>query len=481
MNNHERLVKKANTFIEEKLKENQVRDYQPVYHFTAPVGWLNDPNGLIQHKGVYHLFYQFHPYSADWGPMHWGHATSTDLVNWEHLPVALAPSEDYEVGKPEDGYGCFSGSAVEKDGELYLLYTGHIESNDPKEVQCIATTKDGIHFDKHPNNPIIEKPDALDHDFRDPKVWSHEGTWYMVIGTNHQGKGAAALFTSDNLMDWEYCGPAAESDGTLGDMWECPDLFPIQDKHGLIFSPMREGKHGKALIQIGDMDYDQKRFTKDYYVEIDHGFDLYAPQTFEDDKGRRILISWMEHWSSSFPTKEEGWAGAMTVPREIKLNEEGQVRFQPVEELQVLRQNEEKHQDLNVLKSFTPETKGQSIEIKSTFDLTKTKSETFGLKVLKSEDGQEFTEIKYDARTNQVTVDLNQAGKVSGIASAEVEKSEDLKLHIYIDRCSVEVFINDGEKVITNRVYPKNTSNQIELFATEDLLVKELNMWELNK
>lgn len=481
MNNHEKLINKANTFIKEKLKENQVREYQPVYHFTAPTGWLNDPNGLIQHKGIYHLFYQFHPYSADWGPMHWGHATSTDLVNWQHQPVALAPSEDYEVGKPGDGYGCFSGSAVEKDGELYLLYTGHIESNDPKEVQCLATTKDGIHFDKHPNNPIIEKPDSLDHDFRDPKVWLHEGTWYMVIGTNHKGRGAIALFTSADLTNWEYCGPAAESDGSLGDMWECPDLFPIQNKHALIFSPMRNGKHGNALIQIGDMDYNKKRFTKDYFVEIDHGFDLYAPQTFLDDKGRRILISWMDHWSSKFPTKEEGWAGAMTIPREIKLDNKGQVRFHPVEELKKLRQNEEKYTDLNFTNTFSPSIKGQSLEIKSHFDLSSTNSTTFGLKVLKSDDGKEFTEIMYDARTNKVTVDLNQSGQVTGIASADVSNDQALTLHLYIDRCSVELFINDGESVITNRVYPRATSDQIEFFGTDDVLVKELNIWNLDK
>lgn len=481
MNNHERQIEKANTFIKENSNQKE-RDYQPTYHFTAPVGWLNDPNGLIQHKGIYHLFYQFHPYSADWGPMHWGHATSSDLVHWEHQPVALAPSEDYDLGNPGEGYGCFSGSAVVKDGDLFLLYTGHIDSKNPKEVQCLATTQDGIHFEKHPNNPIIDKPPhSLSNDFRDPKVWSYEDTWYMVVGTSHNGDGAAALFQSDDLINWEYCGPVAKSDGTLGDMWECPDLFPIQNKHALIFSPMKDEGHGKALIQIGDMDYDTKRFTKDYDVEIDQGFDLYAPQTFLDEKGRRILIAWMDHWASKFPTKEDGWAGAMTIPREIKLNNEGNVRFQPVEELKMLRAKEEQYHELNFTKSFSPETKGQSIEIKSSFDLSTTNSETFGLKVLKSDDGEEFTEIKYDAKTSKVTVDLNKAGHVSGIASAEVEPSEELLLHIYIDRCSVELFINNGEKVITNRVYPKNTSNQIEFFGEENVAVKELNVWELKK
>lgn len=481
MSFHDNQIEKANTFIEKKLKQNEARIYQPVYHFTAPVGWLNDPNGLIQHKGIYHLFYQFHPYSEDWGPMHWGHATSTDLVHWQHQPVALAPSEDYDLGKSEEGYGCFSGSAVVKDDKLFLLFTGHIDSKNPKEVQCLATTEDGIHFEKHPANPVIASPPhSLSSDFRDPKVWLYEGTWYMVVGTSKSNYGGAALFNSDDLITWKYCGLVAESDGTLGDMWECPDLFPIQDKHALIVSPMNM-ENGKNIIQVGDMDYEKHHFKKDYFVEVDEGFDFYAAQTFLDEKGRRILIAWMDQWETEFPTKGEGWAGAMTVPREIKLNKEGEVRFQPVEELNILRKTLEKQSELEFSKLFTSETRGQAIEIKSTFDLSKTNSESFGINVLKSEDGKEFTEIKYSSSTGKITVDLNKAGQVSGIASAEIQKSEELLLHLYIDRCSVELFINNGEKVITNRVYPKSSSNKIEFFGEENVRVKELNIWELEK
>ncbi|MED4474450.1 MULTISPECIES: glycoside hydrolase family 32 protein [Bacillaceae] len=481
MNNHKKAIDKANTYIEEKIKEKQERTFQPSYHFTAPVGWLNDPNGLIQHKGIYHLFYQFHPYSEDWGPMHWGHATSKDLVHWEHQPVALAPSEDYELGKAGEGYGCFSGSAVTNNDQLVLFYTGHIDSKNPKEVQCMATTEDGIHFEKPAINPIIPNPpETLSADFRDPKVWAYDGVWYMVVGTSEEGHGGAALFQSKDLMDWQYCGLAAKSDGTLGDMWECPDLFPIQHKHALVVSPMNMNG-GKNIMMVGDMDYKLHRFTKDYFVEVDEGFDFYAAQTFLDEKGRRILFAWMDQWETEFPTKKEGWAGAMTVPRVVSLNDEGEVRFQPVEELQLLRKGKEQHKHVELTHSFTPETSGQSLELKVNFDLSNTNSEGIGLHVLKSEDGKEYTEIKYDTSSGEVLVDLNRAGQISGIASAKIKECDELSLHIYVDRCSVEVFINDGEKVITNRVYPDNRSNRIELFADNTVNVSDLQIWSLEK
>ncbi|SEI13995.1 beta-fructofuranosidase [Halobacillus karajensis] len=481
MNHHKKEIEKANTFVEKKLNELEARSFQPVYHFTAPVGWLNDPNGLIQHQGTYHLFYQFHPYSEDWGPMHWGHATSKDLVNWDHQPVALAPSEDYDKGKPDEGYGCFSGSAVVKDDRLILIFTGHIDSKQPKEVQCIATTEDGTRFEKSPANPVISQPpESLSSDFRDPKVWFHEGLWYMVVGTSEAGRGGAALFKSEDLMGWSYCGLVAQSDGKLGDMWECPDLFPIQEKHALIVSPMNMND-GKNIILVGDMNYEQHHFVKDYFVEVDEGFDFYAAQTFLDEKGRRILIAWMDQWGTDFPTKKEGWAGAMTIPREITLNEKGEVRFLPVEELQFIRNEHERHSDVVVSNDFTPDMKGQSLEIKATFDLSNSNSDAFGIHVLKSEDGEEYTEIKYCTDTGEVMVDLNKAGKVSGVAIANIQKREELSLHIYIDRCSVEVFINDGEKVITNRVYPDSKSDRVEVFADQPTNLNQFNIWKLDK
>jgi beta-fructofuranosidase len=237
---------------------------------------------------------------------------------------------------------------------------------------------------------------------------------------------------------------------------------------------------GKNIIMIGDMDYQKYKFTKDYFVEVDEGFDFYAAQTFLDEKGRRILIAWMDQWDTDFPTKKDGWAGAMTVPREITLNEQGEVRFQPVEELQVLRKEQEQYKNIDIADGFVPETTGQSLEIKATIDM-KDNKEAFGMHVLKSADGKEYTEIKYDPAKEEVTVDLNRAGLVSGVAVAKLEKCKELSLHIYVDRCSVEVFINNGEKVITNRVYPYGGSDRMAFFADKPVIINELNIWKLEK
>ncbi|WP_099304031.1 glycoside hydrolase family 32 protein [Bacillus sp. Marseille-P3800] len=478
MRDHLNEIKKANDYIQEKQKEVVNRAFEPVYHFTPPVGWLNDPNGLIQHNGTYHLFYQFHPYSKDWGPMHWGHATSENLVDWKNEPVALAPSEPYEVGERKEGYGCFSGSAVVYEDKLTLIYTGHVDSNTPKEVQCIATSNDGMMFVKSEYNPVIPSPPpSLSADFRDPKVWSYEDKWYMVVGTSENGHGGAALFRSENLTNWDYLGLAAKSNGEFGDMWECPDLFPLHNKHALVFSPMNM-EEGKNLIMIGDMDYSSGRFTHDHFEEMDDGLDFYAAQTFLDEKGRRILIAWMDQWGTDFPSKQEGWAGAMTIPRVVSLTADNAVRFEPVEELQALRREMEQVSGFTMSGTWSPVTKGQAIEMNVQVNV-KNQETPFCIHVLKSDDGKEYTEIIVDPNKNQVRMDINQSGDVSGVTTTQLAESHTLTLHLFIDRCSVELFINNGERVMTNRVYPKQTSERIEFISTELIQVDHLKIWTL--
>ncbi|HEX9189744.1 MAG TPA: hypothetical protein VGB87_21900, partial [Vicinamibacteria bacterium] len=304
--------------------------WRPLWHFTPPAGWMNDPNGLAQLRGEYHLFYQYHPFGTDWGPMHWGHAVSLDLVRWRHLPIALAPTP----GGPDAG-GVFSGSAVEDGGGLSLLYTGHGD----RQVQCLATSPDGRAFTKHPGNPVLASPPEgfpAEH-FRDPKVWRAEGRWWMVAGSKRQGNGAALLYESKDLRRWSFKAVAAESDGTLGSMWECPDLFALGDRHVLVVSP--EGlDRRKALVFVGRLDYRTGRFAMESRHVADHGFDLYAPQSFEDAAGRRVVIGWMESWGSkTWPTKAWGWAGAMTVPRLLRLSADGTPLWAPVPEVETLR------------------------------------------------------------------------------------------------------------------------------------------------
>ena len=364
-----------------KEKENVNKEYRLGYHIMAPANWINDPNGLIQYKGEYHAFYQHHPYDENWGPMHWGHVKSKDLVNWEHCPVALAPGDEFDKG------GCFSGSAVEDDGNLVLIYTGHNYIDKEKDIffenQNIAVSKDGgITFEKYENNPVIAKPpvDSIHH-FRDPKVWKHEDKWYMVVGNSTKDNiGRVILYTSSDLYKWDYVGTLATSKGELGYMWECPDFFKLGDKYVLSFSPQGiEKKDGKYpnLFQtgyiVGDYDYSNNKFEHGTFNEFDNGHDFYAVQTFLDDKGRRIAIGWMDMWESDMPTKKDGWCGALTLPRELTLSSDNKIMMNPVEELKTLREEcilQEENIDVYENKSYELKTNERIMELNITFYLS---------------------------------------------------------------------------------------------------------------
>ncbi|GIM28829.1 invertase [Clostridium polyendosporum] len=466
----------------EYIKENtiSVKDdcWKLGYHIMPPVGWLNDPNGLIQYNDEYHVFYQYYPYGAEWGPMHWGHVKSKDLVNWEQLQVALAPDQPYEKG-------CFSGSAVDNDGELTLVYTAHDDDKNPKETQCIATSRDGINFTKYENNPVIPNPpEDGTQDFRDPKVWKHEDKWYMVVGNSSNGKGRVLLYYSEDLREWNYKGVIAESDGTLGDMWECPDLFKLGDKYVLVVSPMNMENH-KNIYIIGDLDYETGKFIKESYHEIDYGQDFYAAQTFLDNSGRRILIGWMNMWRTKIPTQRKGWAGALTLPRELKLSEDGTVTAMPIEEVKLLRKTSYEFSDIKVTENeegYLKEVKGKHIEMEVTFDISNCTASKFGILLRASKDHCEGTYIVYDMNTQEIIVDRAKSGEGEcciTTASLPLNNST-LKLRAFIDSSSLEVFCNEGEVVLSNRIYPNETNLSIDLFSKDgDVNVGSFKAWEL--
>ncbi|MFB3167592.1 glycoside hydrolase family 32 protein [Neobacillus sp. 179-C4.2 HS] len=481
---HQEAINKANREIDRKKDTIKNSRYRLKYHFMAPIGWINDPNGLVQYKGEYQLFYQYYPYDSKWGPMHWGHAKSTDLVHWEHLPVALAPSESYDCGEVP-GYGCFSGSGVVDGEELVLIYTGHVDNKEPMQVQCIATSKDGLQFEKHFQNPVIDDyPEDGSPDFRDPKVWKHDGKWYMVVGSHTDGKGKALLYVSTNLKDWDYVGVAAESNGTQGDMWECPDLFPLQNHHILLVSPMYGKQNEKPFYVIGEMDYEKGVFTQQTVRTLDYGFDFYAPQTLLDDNGRRIMIGWMEKWLTKMPSQQHGWAGAMTIPRELLLEGGTIVKQKPVIELENLRTNE-KHYDSLIVENerIVNESMEESSEVIIDFDLNETTASSFGLQLRCSEDGNERTEIILDAAKKEIILDRNYAGVgEKGYSKAPFTINDDgtIQVRIFMDTTSVEVFVNDGEQVITNRIFPDDSSRLFKLFSKDGkVCVSRMTTWTL--
>ena len=226
-----------------ELREKLAADPQrPRYHFLPPANWMNDPNGLLFWKGKYHIFYQHNPYAPKCDPNHWGHALSEDLVHWTHLPIALAPTPD-----GPDNVAAGTGCAVDNSGVPTIIYTGF-----PSQVQCIATSNDDmITWKKHDGNPVLDSPPkGLEVvGFRDPCVWKEKDDCYMLIGSGIKGIGGTCLlYRSKDLIDWEYLHPLCIGDGkSTGDMWECPDFFPLGNKHVLLVSV-----YGPAKLPLGN-------------------------------------------------------------------------------------------------------------------------------------------------------------------------------------------------------------------------------------
>lgn len=320
-------IQKANEYIANH-RHKVVNQYRGKLHLLPPIGWMNDPNGFVYFKGEYHLFYQFHPYDSIWGPMHWGHAKSRDLVHWEELPVVLAPSETY------DQNGCFSGSALVVDDRLVLIYTGHVEAGEERiETQCIATSKDGIVFDKYVGNPVISQEQiqriADITDFRDPKMFKYGNIYYTVVASKTaDSRGQILLFESTDGFNWQFKSVLLEGNQEEGIMWECPDLFELDGKWVLMISPIEMKRQqyqywniNSTLVFIGEIDWKIGRFKVEHQHEVDGGLDFYAPQTCVNDTGERYLVAWMQMWNRTIPSHElgHGWSGMMTLPRKLSI------------------------------------------------------------------------------------------------------------------------------------------------------------------
>lgn len=337
-----------------------IKKYSPVvqqdpwrqkYHLMPPVGFLNDPNGLCYFQDCYHVFYQWSPHHPKGGLKFWGHFISQDLVNWTDHGIALYPDSKY------DCQGVYSGCALVEEDEMSLFYTGNVRMgkgdgivSGREQNVLMVTSEDGLHFsEKQLLISASQYPQGLSCHVRDPKVWKEDGKYRMVLGArSSDSSGMILLYSSSDKRNWIFDGSITPSDA-LGYMWECPDVFCLDRSNFLLFcpqeiSPLSEGgvqnRSGYILLPqaITDGAIDTSGFTV-----LDHGFDFYAPQTFEA-KGKRILIGWMGLPDSPFenPTTSHGWQHCLTIPRELYV-EDGQLLQAPAAELEKLRKSEFHH------------------------------------------------------------------------------------------------------------------------------------------
>ncbi|XP_041977996.1 sucrose-6-phosphate hydrolase-like [Aricia agestis] len=441
VNNYENAKHEVEEYILNKKKEINLQ-YKLHYHVTPPVGWMNDPNGFSHVNGEYHLFYQFYPYDSVWGPMHWGHVASPDLVHWKQLPTALIPEDEQ----------CFSGSAFSYDDKMVLMYTGRrVSEEDPyfNETQYLAFSDDGINFYKYDGNPVLSMTPNNAADFRDPKVWQHGDYYYVILGSKTDDeRGRVLLYRSKDVINWEFLSVLGESKGDLGYMWECPDFFELDGKFVLLMSPQGvepEGDRYKNIYQtgyiIGDFDYETFEFKPEVeFQELDFGHDYYAASTTEND-GRRYVIAWFNTWEIVHPEAEDGWAGAMTIVREMKLVN-NRILMTPVADMVSLREEPGTQKELQPNENMQF---GKTVEIIVDADL----NQKIELQLDGVEGGGQVW-LRWDPEVGKVVVDRGS----DDIRQVEWEPLGSHSWRIFLDASSLELFCGEGEVVFSSRVYP---------------------------
>lgn len=469
----------------EEASEKMIREEErPSFHLSTRTGWMNDPNGFSFYKGEYHLFYQYNPYSTQWDAMHWGHAVSSDLLKWKYLPAALAPDEAY------DRDGCFSGSAIELPDERQLLmYTGAVRQRKPDgslrdiQTQCLAIG-DGEDYTKYSNNPVLDEQDlpkgCSKVDFRDPKLWKGEdGIYYCVVGNRPaDGTGQILLFSSRDGLEWNYESIFAENKGRFGKMWECPDYFELDGKGVLVVSPqdmLPEGLEyhngNGTLCLIGEFDPVTKTFQEQYNQSIDYGIDFYAPQTVLAPDGRRIMIGWMQNWDTcNHSTDLQKWFGQMSLPRELSVKN-GRLYQKPVRELEAMRRNKVSYTDVTIedgnirLEGI----RGRKIDMEVTLHIKEMENPCKKIVLYFAQDEKNYTSLSFRPYESVLKIDR----KFSGSRRALIHQrrcqvnggSQELKLRLILDRYSVEIFINEGEQVMSATLYTDQAADGISFFA----------------
>lgn len=476
---------------EEGQPEDSLEEYRPAYHFTPKNGWMNDPNGLVYLDGTYHLFFQHNPDDIKWGPMHWGHATSTDLVHWDEQEIALFP----------DSLGTiFSGSAViDKDNTagfganaLIAIYTNHsheIEAEETglHETQSIAYSLDqGKTWTKYEGNPVLPNPGIWD--FRDPKVMWHSGTeqWIMTLAT----KQSITFYSSKNLKEWERLSEFGEGIGAHGGVWECPDLLKFStdegDKWVLLVSINPGGPNTGSATQYFVGDFDGKTFVNEHsdIRWMDYGPDNYAGVTFSNTEDRKLLIGWMSNWEYANDVPASTWRSGNTVVRELDLAKEGDkwlLTSVPTSEIDKVSEitTASKTIELNNQADLSDDI----ASLENSFDVSFNLEKVTGFQVeLSNEEGDSLL-VGYDEGAQQYFIDRSKAGNSSfnerfihrPIAPRLVQ-SENIDIRFLIDRNSIEVFADEGKSNMSALFFTKKSFTNLTIKADDEVSLKDFQV-----
>lgn len=464
--------------------------YRPQYHFSPQYGWTNDPNGMVYHNGEYHLFFQYNPYGCKWGNMHWGHAVSKDLVQWEELPYALAPDKLGAIYS-----GCV---VIDKDNTagfgkdaMVAIFTSAGE----QQVQSLAYSLDnGRSFTKYEGNPVLSHPTIVD--FRDPKVFWYAPTqqWIMSLATSQ----SITFYSSKNLKEWTQLSEFGEGIGNHDGVWECPDLFPLtyegQTKWVLFVSINPGSPNGGSATQYFIGNFDGETFSPDplpYPLWIDYGRDNYAGVTWNNvpaEDGRRLFIGWMSNWDYSNEVPTTNFRNAMTLARTLSLAHNGEhlvVASKPVKEIERLRNETislpNKTATTTTFKQLLNNNDG-AYEL--TFSITPNGSDNFSFSLLNNK-GEELTYIFDIANKTLLTnrakssVAFN-ANFAAMLIKAPLTAKKSYTIRLLVDKASTELFVNDGEVVQTNTIFPTEAYNALR-FKTDKgtLSIKDVTIYKL--
>lgn len=468
--------------------------YRPLYHVSPAHGWMNDPNGMVYYDGEYHLFFQYNPYGSRWGNMHWGHFVSKDLINWKMLPFVLAP----------DSIGAiFSGSAVidrnntagfGKDA-MVAIYT----SAGASQVQSIAYSLDkGRTFTKYNQNPVLKDINYID--FRDPKVSWHDGTkqWIMTLATGQ----TISFYGSKNLKEWNKLSEFGSGIGAHGGVWECPDLFPLKTSDGktkwvLLVSINPGGPNGGSATQYFIGNFDGHNFKADnlpYPLWLDYGRDNYAGVTWSnipESDGRCLFMGWMNNWDYANLIPQKNFRSSMTLARELKLKSNGKhliVTNYPVKETEKLRGEKNSFETVKVDKNQTINNILKSGNSACEIDMTLEPGHSSVFAFSLTNDAGEQIDFKFDLNAETFSVDRSKSGLInfsenfaSKASVSPIIKSGSYKIRLFVDKSSVECFVNDGELALTNLVFPIKIYDKLHFETDDSMLVQNLIIYQIEK